>query len=272
LCGNVTLWVRMCGDPASMAMLAVDIGNTNVHIGIAAFKGSWLWTRRFSTNRRITADEWHSLLSPHLASVPDFSNFPRIVVCSVVPSSTSSFVDYARSYHESEPLIVSVELDLGVRVVTQHPAQTGTDRIVNAGAAFASFGGPVIIVDLGTATKIDAVDRDGGFLGGAISPGLGLKMDSLAQQAAQLYAVPLCVPLRVISSNTTEAIQSGVVLGHIKMVDGLVEQAITELGGAKAVVATGGHSGLVAPGSRTITAHRPNLTLDGLRIISDRNP
>jgi len=255
-----------------MPLLAVDIGNTNVYAGIrTSGAGGWPQTMRFASRRNCTADDWLSMLAPHLSGfLADPSSF-QVVGCSVDPALTQSFVEFSRRHLAVDALMVSTALDLGLTVATHHPAETGADRIVNAAAAFAGYGGPVIVVDMGTATKIDAVNNRGEFLGGAIAPGLGLTMDALAQRAAQLYAVPLTIPLQALGANTIEAIQAGVVLGHVKMVDGLVQQISSELGGANAVVLTGGYSSSIAGSVQTVTEHRPNLTLDGLAIIAARN-
>jgi len=168
--------------------------------------------------------------------------------------------------------MVSPALELGITVSTDQPLETGSDRVVNAAAAFAGYGGPVVVVDMGTATKIDAITADGRFIGGAIAPGLGLAMDALAQRAAQLYAVPLALPERAIGSNTFEAVQAGVVLGQLKLIESLVKQADQELGGARAVVLTGGHANAIAGHTPVITTVRPNLTIDGLRLLAEMNP
>jgi type III pantothenate kinase len=256
-----------------MPLLAIDIGNTTVHVGIYEPEtSSWTTTLRFSSGFDRTADDWFSAFYPHIGNVGTDSGLTRVVCSSVVPALTASFTDFSRRHLELEPLAVSWTIDLGITVTTQPPQATGADRIVNAAAAFAEFGGPVVIVDLGTATKIDVVSAHGKFLGGAIAPGLGLSIDSLAQRTAQLRSVPLSIPDRVIGSNTVEAIQAGVVVGHAKMVDGLAAQAVSELGGANAVVMTGGYSGLLVSSCETATHHRPNLTLDGLALIATMNP
>lgn len=255
-----------------MTLLAVDIGNTNVHVGIREpHLDNWSKTWRFSTHSESTADDWFSLLAPHFSGLAGAFAPSRIIACSVVPALTRSFIEFSRNYLESEPIMASTVLDLGLTVSTDHPRETGADRIVNAAAAFADFGGPVVVIDMGTATKIDAVNKHGQFLGGAIAPGLGITMHALAQRAAQINAVQMTLPMHAIGTNTTSAVQSGVVLGHVKMIDGLVEQVSSELGGTNAVVITGGFSSLIAGIARTVTDHRPNLTLDGLAIIASRN-
>jgi type III pantothenate kinase len=148
--------------------------------------------------------------------------------------------------------------------------ETGTDRITNAVAVDALYGRPAIVVDFGTATKVDALDADGRFLGGAIATGLSLSMEALASRAARLYAVPIEVPADAIGRNTTSAIQAGVVLGHLKMVEGLVELARAELGGCRTVVLTGGNGWLFSDREPLLGPYEPNLTLEGLREIAKR--
>jgi type III pantothenate kinase len=256
-----------------MSLFAVDIGNTDIHAGIRHPAGDgWSKILRFPSRSANTTDKWYSMFSPHLAGLLELPTPLRIVACSVVPALTQSFTGFTSRYLDLDPLMVSASIDLGITVATDQPLQTGADRIANAAAAYAEFGGPVIVVDAGTATKVDAVTPNGKFLGGAIAPGLGMSMDALARGAAQLYAVPLEAPSHAIGHNTVDAVQSGVVLGHVHTVDGLVRQISLELGGANAILVTGGFSDLIRPHLRTDTHHRPNLTLDGLEVIASRNP
>ncbi len=249
--------------------LAIDVGNTNVHIGLASdLNGPWLRTFRFSSARDRTADEWHALLDVHLEAINCIRC--QVAMCSVVPAITRSLTDYIEQRFGVPPLLVSSGLSLGIEVATEQPHETGTDRITNAVAVDALYGRPAIVVDFGTATKVDALDRDGRFLGGSIATGLGVSMDALASRAARLYAVPIEVPPMAIGRNTTTAIQSGVVLGHLKMVEGLVEMALEELGGCDFVVLTGGNGALFAEKSNWFGPYEPNLTLEGLRVIARR--
>jgi len=248
--------------------LAIDVGNTNVHIGVAPnLSDPWFRTFRFSSARDRTADEWHALLDVHVEPV-DCKDC-LVAMCSVVPSITRSLAEYVEQRFGVAPLLVSSRLPLGIEVATEQPYETGTDRLTNAVAVDALFGRPAIVVDFGTATKVDALDRDGRFLGGAIATGLGVSMDALASRAARLYAVPIDVPIRAIGRNTTTAIQAGVVLGHLKMVEGLVEMTRDELGGCDTVVLTGGNGELFSERS-SLGPYEPNLTLDGLRVVASR--
>jgi type III pantothenate kinase len=249
--------------------LAIDVGNTNVHIGLSAdLSGPWLRTFRFSSARDRTADEWHALLDVYFESLS--CRACQIAMCSVVPAITRSLTEFLEQRFGTAPLLVSSQLPLGIEVVTDQPHETGTDRLTNAVAVDALYGRPAIVVDFGTATKVDALDRDGRFLGGAIATGLSVSMDALASRAARLYAVPIDMPTRAIGRNTTTAIQAGVVLGHLKMVEGLVAMSREELGGCDTVVLTGGNGALFAGKSTLLGPYEPNLTLEGLRFIASR--
>lgn len=249
--------------------LAIDVGNTNVHIGLAEDLASeWLRTFRFSSARDRTADEWHALLDVHFESLA--CTDCEVTMCSVVPAITRSLTEYVEQVFGVPPLLVSSQLPLGITVATDQPGETGTDRLTNAVAVDAMYGRPAIVVDFGTATKVDALDREGRFLGGAIATGLGVSMDALASRAARLYAVPIEVPSHAIGRNTTTAIQAGVVLGHLKMVEGLVEMTRQEMGGCDTVVLTGGNGALFSEKSSQLGPYEPNLTLEGLRVIASR--
>lgn len=249
--------------------LAIDVGNTNVHIGISEeLLSPWLRTFRFSSARDRTSDEWHALLDVHFEAIS--CENCQITMCSVVPAITQSLAQFLEQRFGMAPLTVSNTLPLGIEVATDQPHETGGDRLTNAVAVDALYGRPAIIVDFGTATKVDALDDAGRFLGGAIATGIGVSMDALAARASRLYAVPIEIPSQAIGRNTTEAIQSGVVLGHLKMVEGLVEMVRQELGGCETVVVTGGNGGLFASTSDLLGPYLPNLTLDGLRFVTQR--
>ncbi len=251
-----------------MVFLAIDVGNTNVHIGITSeLEDPWLRTFRFSSMRDRTADEWHALLDVHFESLA--CDDCKVAMCSVVPAIARSLTEYLGQRFGVPPLLVSSRLPLGIEVATEQPHETGSDRLTNAVAVDAFYGRPAIVVDFGTATKVDALDRNGRFLGGAIATGLAVSMDALAARAARLYAVPIEVPTQAIGRNTTAAIQAGVVLGHLKMVEGLVEMTRQELGGCDTVVLTGGNGALFSNPS-TLGPYEPNLTLEGLRVIALR--
>ncbi len=253
-------------------ILAVDIGNSNVKLATGlAESATWSSVIRVSADQQRTADEWHSMLATLLEPADPAAKSWRVICCSVVPAISLAFERYVRTYLTDNLLFVNASANVGITVATTNPAETGADRIVNAASAWHSVRGPVIVVDAGTATKIDAVSSTGSLLGGAIAPGLGLSIESLARRAAQLSAVPLQTPTHVIGPNTVAAVQSGVVRGHISMIDGTVRDMRKELSADAPVLLTGGFSSLIAPAIATPVDVRPNLTLDGLRIISELN-
>jgi len=256
-------------------LLSVDVGNTSTVFGASEINRepvgiSHQW--RLSSSRERMPDEWFSLVSPLFSATGlEQRDFAGMIVSSVVPAVTRSLVEFGRRYLQLEPIVVSHALDLGISILADMPSEVGTDRLVNAAFAYHRFGGPAIIVDLGTATKLEAVTADGNYLGGVIAPGIGLTLDALASRAARLYSVELKVPAFAIGSNTVTAVQSGVVSGHVAMIEGMVERIRGELGGADHVVLTGGYSSSVADALTCVTAYEPDLTLSGLCFIYQRN-
>lgn len=254
-------------------LLTIDVGNTNTVVGLAPLgEEPFLAVWRLASRRDRTSDEWFALLRPLLDVVNgELRRVQGVAISSVVPAITASIQEFALRYLEIDALIASVDLRLGITVKTDAPRETGTDRIVNCAAAYAKFGGPTIIVDLGTATKIEAITEGGEYLGGVIAPGLGLTLEALASRAARLYAVELALPAAAIGANTVAALQSGVVLGHLALIEGMVERVSKELGGAKTVVLTGGHAPVFAHVPSVFTTFVPHLTLYGLRLIYQWN-
>jgi type III pantothenate kinase len=249
-------------------LLAIDVGNTNTVIGLAPLTdGPIRATWRFASQHDRTEDEWYALLRLLLADASVRSNeVGGVAIASVVPPISAAITRLAQRHLGVQPLIVAAGLELGIRVRTDNPLETGADRIVNCAAAYAQFGGPANVVDLGTATKIEAITKEGEFLGGAIAPGLGIAMDALATRTARLRSVDLVAPTSAIGRNTVAAIQAGVVGGHLAMVEGMVRRIADELGGADAVILTGGYCHVLAPRPSFFTAVRPDLSLEGLRI------
>ena len=247
-------------------LLAVDVGNTNTKFGLCQDDGgtpSELW--RVSTNRERTPDEWQPLLSALLATEKvSLGDVSAVAIASVVPPVTRSLERLFRNGLRVDPIVLRSDQDLGIRVVTEVPGETGIDRVLNGLAAFRSLGGPLVVVDGGTATKFDAVSSDGAFLGGAIGPGLTLTLDTLAGRAARLYSVELVAPPRAVGTNTVAAIQSGVVLGYLAMCDGMIRRIRDELGGEAKVVTTGGSGALIAEHLKFVDAHLPMLTMEGI--------
>lgn len=254
-------------------ILAVDVGNSNTVFGFARRdleEISPIW--RLASRRDRPADEWFSLLVPLLSqSASTHLPIEGMILSSVVPAITTSLTRFARRHLQVEPLIVNAGLELGITVQTERPFETGSDRIANCVAAYARFGGPTVVVDVGTATKIEAITASGEFLGGVIAPGLDMSLEALAHRAARLFAVELKRPDSAIGRNTTEAIQAGVVEGHLAMIEGMVARLRAQLGGVQAVVLTGGQSEVFAHVESVITDVIPNLTLDGLRLIYLQN-
>lgn len=254
-------------------ILAIDIGNTNTVFGLfssTAHAPDVTW--RFSSVRDRTADEWRSLLLPQFVSAKiPFEAISGAIISSVVPAIGKSLVELARRDFAREPILVGPHLDLGIELAVDSPQETGADRIVNSAYAYAFYGGPTIVVDLGTATKIEAVTEDGRFVGGVIAPGLGLSLDALATRAARLYAVELNLPEHAIGRNTVAAVQAGVVAGHLAMIEGMVARVSQELGPPSHVVLTGGFSGTLAGSCAIVTDYAPDLTMRGLAYLFARN-
>ncbi len=252
-------------------LLAIDIGNTNVTVGV--FERDELRTTfRLSTDTRKMPDEYaiavHHLLPLRGLSLADID---AVAMCSVVPPLTSSFVDLSRAYFGVEPLEVGAGTRTGIRVRYDSPRDVGADRIVDAAAAYQMCGGAVIVVDIGTATVFDAVNDDGDYLGGAIAPGISIAADSLFHATALLRRVELAAPPAAIGKNTVHALQSGLVLGYSELVKGMVGRFKRELGESSAVIATGGLAEVVAKEAAVFDAIDPNLTLTGLRLVYDMN-
>jgi type III pantothenate kinase len=251
-----------------MTLLAIDVGNTNTVIGLfegAELQHSW----RIKTDPRATADETALVYRGLLAQTPEIDG---IVLCSTVPAVLHEMRVMLERYHGQTPtVIVEPGTKTGVPVLTDNPKEVGADRIVNTIAAHHRYGGPCIVVDFGTSTNLDVVSAKGEFLGGALAPGIEISIEALSVRAAQLRKVELVRPRSVIGKNTVEALQAGAVYGFAGQVDGLVRRIIAELGEVTAVVATGGLAPVVLAESETITHHDPELTLEGLRLVFEKN-
>lgn len=252
-------------------LLAIDIGNTHTVIGVYAGESlEAMW--RVATSRAATADELRVTLSS-LFSLEglSFGDVGASAIASVVPQLTAAWVRAAGAAAGVEPLVCSAA-SAGELFATDYPrpAEIGADRVADAVAARARYGAPVVVVDFGTATNIEVVDRDGLFRGGVIAPGVQTSADALISRGARLPAIDLSVPEQVIGTSTPAAIQSGIMYGEADRVDGLVRRIFDQLGYEAPVVATGGLAGVVAPHARTITAVDPELTLEGLRLIAER--
>jgi type III pantothenate kinase len=201
----------------------------------------------------------------------DIKSVTGIAISSVVPPIDSLFRDVIEKLFGIKPLFVEPGVKTGLPVLTDNPAETGADRIVNCVAAFERYGGPTIVVDLGTATTFDVISARGEFLGGAIAPGIGISADALFNSAARLSRVNIRKPMKVIGTGTVDNIQIGLFYGYVGLIDGICERMVAELGSETKVVATGGFAKMLAESSRTIRHVDENLTLDGVRLIYERN-
>jgi len=248
-------------------LLAVDIGNTDITLGV--FEGEELHaTWHMATGIHRMADEYAALLLNLLHHQGlDASDIKAIALCSVVPPLISTFDELFQRYFHLSPLVVGAGVKTGVRIRMDNPREVGADRIVNAAAAHHLYGGPVIITDLGTATTFDTVSKEGDYLGGAIAPGIMTAAEALFTQAAMLPRVELTRPKHAIGTSTIAAMQSGIIFGYVGLIEGIVARIQQELGEKAKVVATGGMAELIARETRVIDVVNPDLTLIGLRLI-----
>ncbi|HUP49559.1 MAG TPA: type III pantothenate kinase [Thermoanaerobaculia bacterium] len=250
-------------------LLVVDVGNTNVVLGIyrdEQLVSSW----RLATARDRTADEYGILARQLLDGALDGS-LDGAIVGSVVPPLNSAMAGMIRQYFGVEPLFVEPGVKTGIAIHVDNPQEVGADRIANCAAAFDRFGGPTVIVDFGTATTFDVVTEKAEYVGGVIAPGLTISAEALFARAARLPRVDIRRPPHVIGTNTVVNMQSGIYFGYLALVDGLLARVKREISGLKRVIATGGHAALFAEDSEHIDEVDPELTLKGLKIIYDRN-
>ena len=253
-------------------ILVFDVGNTNIVLGV--YKGDKLmdfW--RVATDTQKTADEYGILIKQmFIHQGYNIDDVKAVIISSVVPPMMYTLEHMSRKYFKKEPLVVGPGIKTGMNIKIDNPKEVGADRIVNAVAGYEMYGGPLIIVDFGTATTYCAIAKNGDYLGGAISPGVRISMDALYQRTAKLPRVELLKPDTVICKNTISSIQSGVIFGYVGQVDYIIRRMKKELGDENTkVIATGGLSKLIASESETIDVVNGLLTLEGLRIIYDRN-
>jgi type III pantothenate kinase len=261
-------------------LLALDVGNTNTKLGLfslaaepPALAANW----RLTTHRTQTVDEYGALFINlfHMKGI-DPGQVKHIIISSVVPPIDSTLRQMCETYFHIEPLFVEPGIKTGMPVLVDNPTELGADRLCDSIAAFEKYGGPCIVVDFGTATKFEVISERGEYLGGIIAPGLGLSADALFDRAAKLARVDIKRPVKVIGTNTIGHLQSGLYYGYIGLVDGILDRIVAELaatqpGSKPRVIASGGLAHMIAPDSRYISEIDDMLTLDGLRILFDRN-
>lgn len=250
------------------ALLVVDVGNTNTVLGL--FEGRKLaadW--RLATRRDATADEIGMLLTGLLGEAKP--SVERAMIATVVPSLQFPWKTAFRKYLRLDAVFVEPGIRTGMPILYENPQEVGADRIVNAVAAFEKYGGPCIVVDFGTATTFDVVNAGGEYAGGVICPGVMISAEALFSRAARLSRVEIRRPSSVVGKTTSASIQAGLYFGYLGLVDGLIERIAAEIGAAPKVVATGGLAELLGRASSKIETVDPHLTLEGLRILDERN-
>jgi len=248
-------------------LLALDAGNTNITIGV--FEGRGLTHRwRLRTVHQQTEDEWGVLLR-NLFSLDslDLRRVDGVIIASVVPPLNPTLASMSRRYFGREPVFVNEDTITGVTIRYDNPKEVGADRVVNAVAAFDKYGGPCVVVDLGTAITFDCVSASAEYLGGIICPGIGISIEALFARTARLPKVDFREPEKLVGTNTVGSIQSGLYYGAIGMIDGILARLIGEMGDNTRAVATGGQASLISAGSRYLKDVDENLTLEGLEII-----
>jgi type III pantothenate kinase len=252
-------------------LLAIDIGNTNITAGL--YSGENLGSRwRFAAGQGKLPDEYGALLLGFFGRAGIAAqDVDAVVMASVVPPLTGILAEACKLYLQRVPMVVDGRSKSGIRIRYDDPDQVGSDRIVDVAAGYALYGGPACIVDFGTATTFDAVSAEGDYLGGAIAPGIGISANALFSRAAKLPKVDLIRPPAAIGRNTSHSLQSGLLLGYVGLVEGIITRFRMELGSETKVIATGGLAEVMAKETEDIAIVAPWLTLDGLRIIYTLN-
>jgi type III pantothenate kinase len=252
-------------------LLAIDVGNTGIGVGVFD-KNDLKVTWRMATSISRTPDEYAALLFPllHEAGIQT-SEITDVSACSVVPPMVATLEDLFVRHFNVKPLMVGTGTKTGVKIRMDNPREVGPDRIVHSAAAFHLYGGPVIIVDMGTATTFDTMTKNGEYTGGAISPGLQTGAEALFSRTAMLPRVNLMRPVKAIGTNTNAAMQSGIVYGYVSLIEGMIERIQKEIPEKAKVVLTGGFTDIIAPQTNMIDIVNPNLIFMGLRLIYDMN-
>jgi type III pantothenate kinase len=252
-------------------LLAIDIGNTSIHLGIFdkdRLKVSW---QLASEIQRMADDYGISLLNLLEFQKLSYTEITGVSLCSVVPPLVHTFEKMCESYFGISPFVVEAGVKTGMRIRLDNPREVGPDRVVNAVAAQDLYGKPIIVIDLGTATTFDVVSKEGDYLGGAIAPGISIAGEALFSRTAALPRIELVRPAQVIGRNTVSAMQSGIIFGYIGLIQGMIQRIERELGSKLKVVATGGEAHSIGKEIPEIDAINPNLTLIGLRLIYEMN-